>query len=66
VRLGWVVLSVVSAGTGVFAYLLAWLIIPDEEGKHSTAALVLVILLFLMAPLCGCCGLTGLLFSGEY
>jgi phage shock protein C len=57
VRLAWVLLTLVTSGTGLFIYLLAWLIIPDEEGRHSTTAVVLVIALFLLLPLCGCCGL---------
>ena len=31
IRLIWVVVTVFTAGTGILAYLLAWLIIPEEE-----------------------------------
>ncbi len=37
VRVIWAVLSVVTGGTGVLAYLAAWIIIPDESQKNSIA-----------------------------
>ncbi len=30
VRLLWLLISVVSAGSGVVAYVIAWIIIPEE------------------------------------
>ena len=30
IRLVWVIITIFSFGTGVLAYLLAWLIIPEE------------------------------------
>jgi phage shock protein C len=37
VRVIWAVLSVVTGGAGVLAYLVAWIIIPDEGQKSSIA-----------------------------
>jgi phage shock protein C len=37
VRLIVVVVSVITGGTGVLAYLAAWMIIPDEGDKASIA-----------------------------
>ncbi len=65
VRLAWVVLTFVTSGAGIPIYVLAWLIIPDEEGRHSTTAVVLIILFLLLLPLCSCCSLTGALFSNH-
>ena len=31
IRLVWVVVTVFSMGIGIFAYLLAWIIIPEED-----------------------------------
>ena len=30
IRLGWVILSVMSGGLGLFGYLVAWVIIPER------------------------------------
>ena len=32
---GWVVLTLLSIGVGVIAYLIAWLIIPQEEDDRA-------------------------------
>ena len=37
VRVIWAVVSVVTGGAGVLAYLVAWIIIPDEGQKSSIA-----------------------------
>jgi phage shock protein C len=37
VRLIWAVVSVVTGGAGVLAYLVAWLVIPDEGQRNSIA-----------------------------
>ena len=48
IRLIWVVVTVFTAGTGILAYLLAWLIIPEEEspvtgpGSAGTAGATVV------------------------
>ena len=65
VRLAWVLLTLVTSGTGIFIYLLAWLIIPDEDGRHSTTAVVLVIVIFLLLPLCACCGVGMAFLTGS-
>lgn len=31
IRLFWVVVTVLSVGTGILVYLLAWIIIPEED-----------------------------------
>ena len=40
VRLVWVVVTVISMGIGILGYLLAWIIIPEEETKGATSPLV--------------------------
>ncbi len=37
VRVIWAVVSVITGGAGVLAYLVAWIIIPDEGQKNSIA-----------------------------
>jgi phage shock protein C len=37
IRLIWVVVTVFTAGTGILAYLLAWLIIPEEASPAAAA-----------------------------
>jgi phage shock protein PspC (stress-responsive transcriptional regulator) len=36
-RVTWAVVSVITGGLGVLAYLVAWIIIPDEGQKSSLA-----------------------------
>jgi phage shock protein PspC (stress-responsive transcriptional regulator) len=31
IRLVWVVLTAISMGTGIIVYILAWIIIPEED-----------------------------------
>ncbi|RQD80779.1 MAG: PspC domain-containing protein [Methanocalculus sp. MSAO_Arc2] len=31
VRIGWVILSLLPAFPGIIAYIIAWIIIPDDE-----------------------------------
>ncbi len=31
IRIIWVVLTLLSLGTGIIAYIIAWIIIPEEE-----------------------------------
>ncbi|HNQ25805.1 MAG TPA: PspC domain-containing protein [Methanoregulaceae archaeon] len=35
IRIVWVVLTLLSIGVGVIAYLIAWLIIPEEEDDRA-------------------------------
>ena len=37
VRVIWAVVSVITGGLGVLAYLVAWIVIPDEGQKSSLA-----------------------------
>lgn len=37
VRVIWAVVSVITGGAGVLAYLVAWIVIPDEGQKSSLA-----------------------------
>jgi phage shock protein C len=37
VRVAWAVISIITAGTGILAYLVAWAIIP-EEGESTSIA----------------------------
>ena len=37
VRVIWAVVSVITGGAGVLAYLVAWAIIPDEGQQNSIA-----------------------------
>ncbi len=54
-RLGWVLLTIVSFGTGIVLYLLAWFLMPDENGRRSMAPLAILILFFVLP---GCCVLS--------
>jgi phage shock protein C len=36
-RVMWAVVSVMTGGAGVLAYLVAWVVIPGEGEKHSIA-----------------------------
>jgi phage shock protein C len=35
IRLVWAVITVLSIGTGVLVYILAWILIPEEESGSS-------------------------------
>jgi len=35
IRLIWAAVSVLSLGTGIIIYILAWIIIPEEDGDAS-------------------------------
>lgn len=37
VRVIWAVLAVITGGAGILAYLVAWILIPDEGQKSSVA-----------------------------
>jgi phage shock protein PspC (stress-responsive transcriptional regulator) len=37
IRVIWAVVSVVSGGVGLLAYLVAWAIMPEQEEKDSVA-----------------------------
>jgi phage shock protein PspC (stress-responsive transcriptional regulator) len=65
VRLLWVLFAIL-AGAGVPLYLLAWWVIPDDQGQRSGVALALV-LLFLVVPfVCCLCTWPGMLLTGTF
>jgi phage shock protein PspC (stress-responsive transcriptional regulator) len=35
IRILWVVLTLLSVGIGLIAYLVAWIIIPEEPEEHA-------------------------------
>jgi phage shock protein C len=35
IRLAWAVITVISIGTGILVYILAWIIIPEEDTGSS-------------------------------
>ena len=35
IRLIWAVVTVISVGTGVLVYILAWILIPEEDTSSS-------------------------------
>ena len=35
IRLVWAVITVLSIGTGVLVYIIAWILIPEEENGSS-------------------------------
>ena len=43
IRLGWVLFTLLG-GAGVLAYMIAWAIIPDENGQRSIIPLLLLVL----------------------
>ena len=65
VRLAWVLLTI-AGGSGVLAYLLAWLIIPDESGRRGSLPIVLLFVLFVVPFTCAWCALLPSLFFGVF
>ncbi len=67
-RLLWVLFAI-FAGVGLPVYLVAWWVIPDEEGRHSALALILVVLFLVMPAICGLCmvpfAVLSTLFGGS-
>ena len=49
VRVLWVVASLV-AGSGVLAYLVAWLVMPGANGRRAATPLVLLLVFFIAIP----------------
>jgi phage shock protein PspC (stress-responsive transcriptional regulator) len=43
IRIIWILFTL-AGGAGVLAYLLAWAIMPDEDGRHTMLPLVLLVL----------------------
>jgi phage shock protein C len=42
IRLAWVLVAFFG-GAGILAYLIAWLVIPDDDGQHTLAPLLILI-----------------------
>jgi phage shock protein PspC (stress-responsive transcriptional regulator) len=51
IRLGWVALALLG-GAGIMAYLLAWAIIPDQDGRRTIVPVLLLILGLLFPIIC--------------
>lgn len=63
VRLGWVLFTLVG-GSGLLAYLIAWLVIPDELGRRAPMPVALLILLLLAPMAVGwLCAVTAMLMG---
>jgi phage shock protein PspC (stress-responsive transcriptional regulator) len=63
VRLGWVLCSL-FAGAGVLLYLVAWVVVPTEDGRRASLPLALLFVLFVLPTLCIVCAVaTGGLFG---
>jgi len=43
IRLVWVAVTLLSLGTGIIVYIIAWIIIPEEPGAGEAAPVVPVI-----------------------
>lgn len=51
VRIAWIVFTLVG-GSGFLAYLIAWLVMPAQNGQRAATPLVLLILLFGIPFMC--------------
>ena len=51
VRVAWVVFTLMG-GAGVLAYLIAWLLIPDENGQRASLPIIILVLLFGLPLIC--------------
>jgi phage shock protein PspC (stress-responsive transcriptional regulator) len=47
IRLGWL-LFMLAGGAGVLAYLIAWTVIQDQDGRRTIMPLVLLVLVILL------------------
>ena len=45
VRIGWLLFTLLG-GSGVLAYLIAWLVMSDERGRRDVTPLIVLALLF--------------------
>jgi phage shock protein PspC (stress-responsive transcriptional regulator) len=65
VRLAWVLFTLVG-GSGVLAYLIAWVIIPDRDGRRASMPVVFLLALLVLPLLCAwCAGIGALLLGGR-
>lgn len=51
IRLAWVLFT--FSGPGILAYLLCWVIIPDESGERASLPILLLVLIFGIPAACG-------------
>ncbi|MFN2252299.1 MAG: PspC domain-containing protein [Anaerolineae bacterium] len=64
IRLGWVLLTLISSGWGIVLYLIAWFVIPSDDGEHAPLPVLLVLVFIALPTLCAlCCSLTSLVFG---
>jgi phage shock protein PspC (stress-responsive transcriptional regulator) len=47
IRIFWILFTL-AGGAGVLAYLLAWAIIPDEDGRHTILPLLLLLVVIVL------------------
>lgn len=63
VRLAWVLFTLLG-GSGVLAYLIAWVVIPDRAGNRASMLVVVVLAILLLPVLCAWCAGIGALVTG--
>lgn len=64
VRLAWVALALVSSGTVIALYLLAWWLMPDERGQRAVFPLTLLVVFVVLPALCVfACGVPAALLN---
>jgi phage shock protein PspC (stress-responsive transcriptional regulator) len=64
IRLGWVLLALVSVGFGIVVYLVAWFLIPDEDGRRAPLPVLLLLVFVVLPGMCGlCCSLMSLVIG---
>ncbi len=49
VRVIWVLFTLLG-GSGILAYLIAWLLMPDDNGQRAATPLVMLIVFFIAIP----------------
>ena len=59
VRVGWVIFTLLG-GSGFFAYLLGWAIMPDQSGKRAALPVLIVAIVIAFSFFCY---LLSLIFS---
>ena len=63
IRLLWVLVTFFG-GSGIVAYLVAWVIMPDESGERAATPVVLLVLILGLPLLCALCIGTVLTLGG--
>lgn len=49
VRVAWVLFTLLG-GSGILGYLIAWLLMPDGQGRRAAAPLVMLLIFFIAIP----------------